>query len=156
MKTARDIMCSKVLSVRPGDPVVQVVRMLIRKGFSGAPVVDDEGHLVGILSERDCIEAIAGAAFHNTPVETVGQRMARDVVSVNPADDIFRLTMAFVSHPYRRLPVVEDGRLVGLITRRDLMAALDKLIASPRHSRTEVYDAIAKREGIHNPFGDAS
>ncbi len=155
MATAREIMHPDPVTVTPDMPVLDAVRTLVRKGYSGAPVVDASGTLVGILSERDCIAALAAAAFHDTPGETVASRMSGHPKTVSADADVFRLAMLFVEHPFRRLPVVENGRVIGLVARRDLMKALDKLVDSPT-SHTETYDAIAANRGIHNPFSDKS
>lgn len=154
MTTARDIMHPNPTTVSPEQGVLEAVRCLVKKGYSGAPVVDAGGQLVGILSERDCIAALAAAAFHDSPEESVAQRMSERPLTVAPDVDVFRLAMLFVEHPFRRVPVVEGGRVVGLVARRDLMAALSHL-SDRTHSHTEVYDAIAGRRGIHNPLSDA-
>jgi CBS domain-containing protein len=126
---ARDAMQTSVHCLRSEDGLLGAVRMLVQKGFSGAPVVDAQMRVIGILSERDCLVSMSGAVFYASRPDTVGERMSRDVTVVHADDDIFRVTSEFVSHPYRRLPVVdEQGRLIGLITRRDLMRYLGRVL----------------------------
>lgn len=104
------------------------VERLVDFGVSGAPVVDDEGRLVGILSEKDCIRTLAAAAYHEAPPGTVGQHMVRRVDTVSPEADLFHVAYHFHEMPYRRLPVVDAaGRLVGLVTRRDLVRGLSRI-----------------------------
>lgn len=127
MPTAGEIMTEGMLVFAQDTPVAEAVTTLMRRGFSGAPVVDDAGRLVGVLSELDCLQALASAAFHAMPSGTVGNYMTRDVQSVPPDTDLLRLTYLLHEGHVRRLPVVSDDRLVGLITRRDVLRALDKV-----------------------------
>ncbi len=126
---ARDAMQTTVLCLHTQDELLEAVQTLVRRGYSGAPVVDSDMHVVGILSERDCLVSMSSAVFYASRPDTVGERMSSDVTVVHGDDDIFRVTSEFVSHPYRRLPVVdEQGRLIGLITRHDLLRFLDRVL----------------------------
>lgn len=125
LPTARDVMLRDVVTVPPDMPIVDAVGMLLRRGFSGAPVVTTGGELLGMLSENDCLRGLSAAAFDATPTGSVAEHMTRGVRTIAESADVYAITQEFQDHRVRRLPVVEGKRLVGLITRRDLLRALD-------------------------------
>jgi CBS domain-containing protein len=122
--TAAEIMTQGVYTLSPDTPVTQAATMMLKRGFSGAPVVGKDNEVVGIFSERDCMDVLASAAWNDRPEGTVSDMMSTDVFSIAPETDLFQLVTLFHTQPHRRLPVVEENRLVGLITRRDVMRAL--------------------------------
>lgn len=127
---ARDFMTSHVHTVGPEMPLADVVTFLMRHGISNAPVVEDDSGrqvLVGFVSERDCLEFLANEMFFGSPAQPQTARtiMKRHPVCVEPTTDVFTLASVFVSHGYRHLPVVEDRQLVGMVSRRDILKALD-------------------------------
>jgi CBS domain-containing protein len=143
--TAADVMQRDVFTLTPELSLDDAVSELLRRGFSGAPVVDAHGVLLGVLSEKDCIEFLAAAAFHALPTGTVDEAMHHAVLTVSPEADLFRMTYLFHENPFRRLPVVDErGALLGMITRRDLLRALDS-IRRGRKTRSETtYEAFAR------------
>ena len=110
--------------VDPGMEVVPATNPLIGNDISGAPVVDDEGRLLGILKERDCTRVAVEAEYHAMPGGLVKDVMSVGPESVSQDDNIFQLARLFIEHKYRRYPVVENDRVIGLISRRDVMGAL--------------------------------
>jgi CBS domain-containing protein len=146
--TARDVMNTHVESLRPGVPIADAVQLLARRGYSGAPVVDEGGRLVGILSELDCLRVLAEAAYEGWPEGDVRGHMQKDVRSVSEETDLLTVCNAFVEDGVRRLPVLDrEGQLVGLITRRDLMRGLDALEERRRGKPLTTYELIARRRG---------
>jgi CBS domain-containing protein len=144
--TAAEIMQKKLVTVRSDDGIEDAVRRLIKKGYSGAPVVDGAGSLVGVLSEHDCIRVMAQAIAESWPGGTVEQQMTRQVETVPPTEDALALSTRFTHGRHRRLLVVEDGRLVGIVSRRDLMKALEKVEKAIDHARDKsTYDVMAER-----------
>jgi len=118
---ARDMMIKRVKTVRPETQIADAVKMLLRHGFSGAPVLDASGELVGILSEKDCIQALMRAVVERLPSSQVRDVMTEDVITVTPDTHLLTIAHMFLNKPIRRLPVVENGKLVGQISRRDLL-----------------------------------
>jgi CBS domain-containing protein len=109
---------------------VEAARILIRHEISGAPVVGPAGQLLGLLSEFDCLRAVASAGYEmdgHDLAETVEDLMTRDCRSVSPDLDLFGLAHEFVRQRVRRFPVLEDGRLIGLVSRRDALRATVQL-----------------------------
>lgn len=150
---ADEIMTSPVYALRPDVLVREAALALVRRGFSGAPVVDADRTVVGVISEADLLRSLASATFGATPVETVEQVMRRDVVTAGPDADLYALASLFSRMGVRRVPIVAGGRLVGLLTRRDLMRALVRLCEEQcAEDVPGTVDAVAELELIHNPF----
>ena len=126
----RDHMATRLLLLHPDMEITRAVHLLVRNDVSGAPVVDSSGQLLGILTERDCMRVAVQSEYYNMPGDLVRDRMSTDPVSVSPDDNIFDLARRFIESKYRRYPVVENGKVVGLISRRDVMRALGQIYTS--------------------------
>ena len=110
--TVRDIMTSEVTTVSPETPVENAARMLFSQSISGMPVIDGDSKLVGVVTEFDII-AKEGA--------TVGDIMTTDVVTVSEDTDAETVAQILTSRRVRRVPVVQDGAVVGIVSRSDLV-----------------------------------
>lgn len=154
LKTARSIMHHPVRCVEADETVVKAARRLAKKGWSGAPVVNSTGEIVGMLSEVDVVHALSSAAFFETPPPTlVRDVMNSPVKSVGPNTDLFQLVTLIGTGPHKRVPVVEDGKPIGIVTRKDVMKVLIEVVEERWGDRSlPTYDAIAAIEGTHNPF----
>jgi len=139
--TAAQIMRTKLVTLTPSMTVMDATELLLRHSISGAPVLDQNGSLVGILSELDCVSDILNSSMNNSPIELVESVMTRDVVTVAPDTNLTTLAHMFSSKRFRRLPVVdEQGRLLGQLSRRDLMKALyDIMIVSEKRSSSPLF-----------------
>jgi CBS domain-containing protein len=104
--------------------ILRASQVLIGNDISGAPVLDRHGRLIGILTERDCLRVVLQAAYHGEPGGQVHEYMSWQPVSVRPDDTILDLAQRFIKEKYRRYPVLDGGRLVGVISRRDVMRAM--------------------------------
>lgn len=115
----RDIMSRRVISVGRAEPVSAAVRLLHRHNLGALPVCDDAGHLRGMITDRDIvIRCLAsGADPAATPVSEI---MSRGIVSASPEDSAERAAALMARDRVRRLPVAENGRLVGMVTLGDL------------------------------------
>jgi CBS domain-containing protein len=116
----RSIMASEVVSIPPTTPVEELAALLAFHHVSGVPVVDAAGRLVGVVTESDVI-ARGGA--------TVGDMMTRDVLSVTEEETIARAASLIAERRVRRLPVVRDGRVVGLVSQADVVRWLAAQVA---------------------------
>ena len=115
----QDAMTQELITVRETDSALASLKVLIKGGVSGAPVVSEELLLLGIVTEFDLLLAIDFVG-EQVPVSRV---MTSDVVSLSPDVDLDRARELFVTNNWRRLPVVEEGHLVGILSRRDLLRA---------------------------------
>ena len=122
----KNYMTTKVISVKPEMDVCRAIELLLDHRISGAPVVNDENELVGILSEKDCIQIMANESFHDVPCGSVSDYMTEPCKTLHPNDDIYTAVDMFLHSTYRRSPVLEDHKLVGVISRRDILKAIQK------------------------------
>ena len=120
----RNYMTTKLVTVTTDTEVMRAVHLLVDHDISGVPVVDAEGRLVGILTERDCIDVALNAGYFDEAGGSVADYMSRIVETAGPDDSLLDVADRFRNSSYRRFPVVEDGKLIGLISRRDVLTAL--------------------------------
>ena len=128
----RDYMDRNFVRLHPEQNVYEAIDLFLQKRITGAAVVDDEGAIVGILSEKDCLATMSEGVYENVPGGTVREYMSEVVLTVPPDMDVITLAHTFLKQVFRRLLVVEDGKLVGQITRRDLLRAIHKIVHERR------------------------
>jgi CBS domain-containing protein len=144
--TAREVMQAKVETIAVDAELEEAVRMLLGKGLSGAPVVDGEGALRGVLSEHDCILVLTRAISEGWPGGLVESHMTTEIETVPPTEDIFSISSRFARGQHRRLIVVEKDRPIGLISRRDLLRALESMEQELTRSKGKTtYELIGER-----------
>jgi CBS domain-containing protein len=127
---ALEIMTRKLVTIDPDQAIFDAMRVLLRYRISGAPVVDAEGSLVGILSELDCLKVLANGEFYDddhSEEGTVKDYMTEVTQSVGPDVDVYTLAQHFLDHSVRRIPVVENGALLGQISRRDVLRTIEEM-----------------------------
>jgi len=118
-------MSTRVLTLTPEMEVLAAMRLLLSRRVSGAPVIDARGTLVGILTERDCLETLISTGYHDQrEAGRVSDYMSRQVVSVEADANILSVAQRFLTAAYRRYPVVSEHRLVGIISRQDVLRAI--------------------------------
>ena len=122
--TARDLMSKRVVTLAPEMDVLRAMQILIDEGISGAPVVDEHGNLVGILTQRDCLDVGLLGVYHREPAGCVRDHMKSPVQTLEATATLAEILEAFRASRYRRFPVLEGNRLVGQISRRDTLPAL--------------------------------
>ena len=140
----RRMMTADVVSVEPDTPFKEVVEQMVGAGVSGLPVVDDRGSLVGIVTEADLVakEAFPGqcpralalladvlsAREHHWVTKTrgwtAGDVMTRSVETCTPDEEVRVALRRMLAHGIKRIPVLEDGRLVGIVSRHDILRTL--------------------------------
>lgn len=121
MLTARSIMTENLVTIRPEASIQEAIETLIKQGISGLPVVDAGGKLIGIVTE---FALLAIAYDHKVREDTIAQHMTTDLFTVGPNDPINKVADLCLIHRVRRVPVAENGQLLGLISRRDVLKAL--------------------------------
>ena len=122
-------MARRLVTLRPETNIYQAVDLLIDRAISGAPVVDSSGALVGVLSEKDCMQVLTRSAFEDLPSDvTVGDLMSKDPVTVRDDQAVIHAAEIFLSKAFRRLPVLnQKGDLVGQLSRRDVLKAIQMM-----------------------------
>ncbi len=123
-----DFMSRDLITFQPEQSVEEVIQSLIKHKISGGPVVNANNELVGIISEGDCLKNISESRYHNLPMEqhTVATRMAKNVETIDGNMNVFDAANKFLESKIRRFPIVENGKLVGQISQKDILkAALD-------------------------------
>jgi CBS domain-containing protein len=131
---ARDYMTKAVVSLSPDMTLLDAVELLLERRISGAPVLDQHGNLVGILSEKDCLRAALNATYYGDLGGLVSDHMQRHVATVSDDTPIFEVTRLFINGHFRRYPVMHGHRLVGSISRRDVLKALQTLSRAEGHA----------------------
>ena len=124
LPVVRDHMDRHVATLRPEIDILDAVGFLLEKHVTGAPVVDRTGRLVGILTEKDCLRLVAAGVQGNVPRGSVANFMTPDPETIPPDMDVYYAAGLFLTRDFRRFPVVEDGKLVGTITRFDILRAV--------------------------------
>lgn len=120
----RDYMNHQPQSVLDTTNVREAVELLLKKSIIGVPVIDKDNNLVGYLSEQDCVQEMLNDAFHCEEPGQVSKVMQRNVMSVKPETTIVELAQTIIHSRPKNYPVIDDGKLVGLISRSDVLRAL--------------------------------
>jgi len=129
--TVKELMVKKVAALSPEMSMEDAINFLLKHSVSGAPVVDADEKLVGVLSEKDCLRIFANGAYNVLPGGLVNRYMSTTVMTVSPGTDLFTVADILLKKPFRRLPVVDgDGVLVGQVSRRDVLAGTGKIWGS--------------------------
>jgi CBS domain-containing protein len=119
-----ECMATDLITLSPETEITQAVNVLIDARISGAPVVDQAGDLVGVLSKKDCLKAVLNAAYYQEWGGSVANYMSTQVKTLAADLDLVGAAEAFLASPYRRFPVLSDGRLVGQVSRYDILKGL--------------------------------
>lgn len=125
-----DYMTTNLITFRAEDSLDHVINLLITNKISGGPVVNSKNELVGIISETDCIKHISESKYYNMPADTnntVGKYMVKDVDTIDKNMNIFDAAFKFISSHRRRFPVVENGKLIGQLSQKDVLKAAIKV-----------------------------
>ena len=126
----KDYMSRTLVKFNPKTSVLDAVHTLVEHRIAGAPVVDDAGNLVGMLSELDCLKVAMQAGYHGSYGGPVSEYMSHNVETVNGDMSIVDLAQKFLDTRFRRFPVTDNNRLIGQISRRDVLRALQVLSQS--------------------------
>ena len=124
-----EYMAKDLLTLSPDIDIHEGISFLLENKISGAPVTTGDNNMVGILSEKDCLRLLARGVDNQMPKGTVADFMTKNVVTIPSNMDIYYCAGIFLKNYYRRLPVVDDGKLVGQISRRDLLRAIQEKIS---------------------------
>ena len=122
----RDYMATDLITLTPETEINRAMAILMDAKISGAPVVDSTGVLVGVLSKKDCLKAALNASFFQDWGGAVSDFMTKDVKVLDPDVDLVKAAETFLASEYRRFPVMKDGKLVGQVSRTDILRGLSE------------------------------
>ncbi|MDB9887479.1 CBS domain-containing protein [Polaribacter sp.] len=121
-----DYMTKKLITFKPEDSLDHVIHLLIANKISGGPVINDQNELIGIISETDCIKHVSESKYYNMPSDsdnTVAKKMNSNVDTIDKDMNIFDAASKFINSKRRRFPIVENGKLIGQISQKDVLKA---------------------------------
>ena len=135
---ARDYMTRHLITLTPDMEVMHAVGIFVERQISGAPVLDPTGNLVGMLSEKDCMRVALSAGYYGEWGGRVAEYMHSPVATIDADMPIVEVAQLFAEREYRRYPVLEDARLVGQLSRSDVLRALQQLAGGAADLRTSI------------------
>lgn len=122
--SVKEYMTPNPVVFRPDTGVHEAIRILLEHRITGAPVVDGQGKILGAFSELDCLRIISTSAYHEDMGGKVGELMTRDVTVLDTEASILDAVDKFSGTQLRHFPVVDEGKLVGVLSRVDVLKAL--------------------------------
>jgi CBS domain-containing protein len=123
----RDYMATGLVTVTPDTEILRAAHLLVVNNIGGAPVVGPGGRLAGLLTEKDLMRVVLNAGYYADYGGRVADYMTTTVETVGPDESLVTVAKRFLEKGYHRYPVVENGRLIGQISRRDVLRALSDL-----------------------------
>lgn len=123
-RTVADIMATRLVTFTPDMSIHEAIRILLDKRISGAPVVDTDGVLVGMLSKKDCLKIVLSSRYHDDWGGPVRDFMSAPAETLDAGQDAVSAAQHFLGSHFRRFPVIRDGELVGQVSRYDILKAL--------------------------------
>ena len=124
MLKAKDIMTYDVTTISPEATLVDAIELLLAKEISGMPVVDETGKIIGLISEKDVINFAFSGHLHNTKVR---EAMSTELTCFSSDTSIDKIALAIGQYQFRRVPIIEEGKPIGIISRRDILRIALKL-----------------------------
>ena len=128
-KPISEFMTRKVLTFSPDMTIYEATAVLAKNKFSGAPVVDKNNELIGMLSEKDCLKTVVDSYYNQRPSSslTVRDYMSANVISIGEDKTVIEVAYMFVHSNFKRFPVVNGSKLVGQISRSDILKLISEL-----------------------------
>jgi len=128
--SVEEYMTRDLITFKKDTDINVVIKSLLDNKISGAPVLDNNGQVVGLIDDKDCLNVLFGNVYNRLPTttDTVSNYMSNVMKSINVNQNILDVALVFVSSPYKRLMVMDDNnKLVGQISRVDILRAITEL-----------------------------
>ena len=123
----KEFMAKQLITFQSDTPIETAMESFLENKISGAPVLNNQGKLVGVLSEKDCMRTLFESSYYNNLGGFVREYMSTDLKTINIHDTLSNVADEFIKSRFRRFPVMEGDKLVGQISRRDILRAIVKL-----------------------------
>jgi len=123
-RTVADIMETRLVTFTPDMNIHEAIRILLDKRISGAPVVDTNGALIGVLSKKDCLKIVFSSRYYDDWGGPVRDFMSTPAETLDADQDLVSAAQHFLDSHFRRFPVLRDGKLVGQVSRYDILKVL--------------------------------
>ena len=123
----KEFMAKQLITFQSDTPIETAMESFLENKISGAPVLNNQGKLVGVLSEKDCMRTLFESSYYNNLGGFVKEYMSTDLKTINIHDTLSNVADEFIKSRFRRFPVMEGDKLVGQISRRDILRAIVKL-----------------------------
>lgn len=151
---AKDFMVTRLVTLDPHLDVFAAMALLLKNKISGAPVIGADGEFLGVFEEKACMSVLIDAAYDQLPTNQVGAFADPEVRTIGEEVELLTIAQVFLLTDCRRLPVLREGRLVGQISRRDVLrVTLDLLRCAPEREPTLLLYLSALREQRDAPIG---
>ena len=141
MPEAKAVMTLDVVMVKPSTPAEKVVETLIENNVTGLPVVDDDMTLAGIVTEKDVLNLLSD---WNKGAVTAEDLMTKEVISFDQNEDLTTICRCLVKNHFRRVPILAEGKLIGIISRKDIIAHILELKKENRPVDPQLLNSIAE------------
>ena len=125
---AKDIMSTELITIREDATIREVIKVLVRNRISGLPVVSEDMDIVGLVTEKDILKMLYE---RDVKIKTVGDLMTPDVTCFDENDDLIKVFKGLVENNFRRVPILSQGKLVGIISRTDIIRFLSESAVRP-------------------------
>ena len=134
MVCAKDIMSTEIITITKDATMKHVIQLLVTRGITGLPVVSDDMEMLGIVTEKDVLKMLYN---RNVKIKTVTDLMTPDVTCFDENDDLIAVFKGLVENNFRRVPILSQGKLVGIISRTDIIKFLSKSAAKAAETESE-------------------
>ncbi len=124
MFKARTIMKTNVISIDKDTAIYDAIRIMVESNVTGLPVTNEDQTLAGVITEKDVLRLLYDS--RDLP-DTVEGFMTREVTSFDQEDSLLDIADSFIDNHFRRVPILDEGRLVGIISRKDIIAYILEL-----------------------------
>jgi len=121
---AKDIMTKEVVFMKPATTIAEAVSILVDNRISAAPVIDDSGSLAGIVSEKDLLVCLDFLGWEKGKTTVISNFMSKGVISFSEESPVKEIMQELVRRNIKRVPIVKEGRIVGIVSRRDILKAM--------------------------------
>jgi CBS domain-containing protein len=132
MVQAKDVMTKRLMTTKPDSKIIEVIKLMVDQKVTGLPVVTDDGDLLGMVTEKDILETLL--YDEDIKSRTASDLMTMDITSFNEEENLMPILKSLVENNFRRVPILSAEKLVGIISRRDIIHYLSEKVGELKKS----------------------